>query len=326
MTKKKILFIILGMIVISFFVIVFFFLLNTNKNVVAPNGEPPKNTINKMPQAATDNNKQLKANVNSIEVANSNVNPAPSLDPVIQAKYFNELRTNHPEFSATQIEFYNSTATNQDMSPCRGREDEANCVYAVALITRFYNFCGEIPNNKEKQIECADIILSERANAEIAKCQTQTNNDIKTQCLVSLFSVYEKPENCFNLKNEEAKKMCENITNFKVALDRQDSKLCENITDNSLKNTCLEDTTQTAPTISDIPTNPSAPVTPKDTDGDGLSDQDELNKYFTNPLLTDTDGDTFFDSAEISGGYNPCGDGKLPALELLPELCAKYKK
>lgn len=42
-----------------------------------------------------------------------------------------------------------------------------------------------------------------------------------------------------------------------------------------------------------------------DTDHDGLSDNDEMYSYNTNPLLLDTDGDSDTDSEEISNGTNP---------------------
>ncbi len=48
-----------------------------------------------------------------------------------------------------------------------------------------------------------------------------------------------------------------------------------------------------------------------DSDGDGLSDSDEINIYKTNPLLADTDGDDYPDGLEVSGGYNPNGSGML---------------
>jgi hypothetical protein len=48
-------------------------------------------------------------------------------------------------------------------------------------------------------------------------------------------------------------------------------------------------------------TNPSNP----DTDGDGLTDGDEVNKYHTSPLLADTDGDGIPDGVEIQTGSNP---------------------
>ncbi len=47
-----------------------------------------------------------------------------------------------------------------------------------------------------------------------------------------------------------------------------------------------------------------------DTDGDTLTDGDEVLKYGTNPLLKDTDGDGFDDAQEIGNGYDPRGAGK----------------
>ncbi|MDO8581515.1 MAG: hypothetical protein Q7S16_01450 [bacterium] len=49
----------------------------------------------------------------------------------------------------------------------------------------------------------------------------------------------------------------------------------------------------------------------KDTDGDGLSDYDELNRYKTSPYLKDSDSDTFDDNAEIASGNDPnCPKGQ----------------
>ena len=50
-----------------------------------------------------------------------------------------------------------------------------------------------------------------------------------------------------------------------------------------------------------VGTNPNNP----DTDGDGLSDGDEVNVYQTNPLLADTDGDGIPDGVEIRTATNP---------------------
>lgn len=48
-----------------------------------------------------------------------------------------------------------------------------------------------------------------------------------------------------------------------------------------------------------------------DTDGDGLTDYDEIKIYHTNPLKADTDGDGYNDGAELRRGYDPLGPGKL---------------
>lgn len=54
-------------------------------------------------------------------------------------------------------------------------------------------------------------------------------------------------------------------------------------------------------------TNPLNP----DTDGDGLSDYDEVIIYGTNPLSSDTDGDGYRDLEEINNGYSPIDAGKM---------------
>ncbi len=51
--------------------------------------------------------------------------------------------------------------------------------------------------------------------------------------------------------------------------------------------------------------------TNKDTDADGLFDKEEVKTYKTDPLDPDTDGDTYQDGAEVKGGYDPNGPGKL---------------
>jgi len=48
-----------------------------------------------------------------------------------------------------------------------------------------------------------------------------------------------------------------------------------------------------------------------DTDKDGLGDREEVQVYGTDPLEADTDGDSYLDGQEVSGGYNPNGEGKL---------------
>jgi len=82
-----------------------------------------------------------------------------------------------------------------------------------------------------------------------------------------------------------------------------------------------------------LPLVPEAPITPPDSDGDGLSDaeeallgtnsleadtdrdglndREEARVWQTNPLNPDSDGDGFSDGQEVQNGYNPNGPGKL---------------
>ena len=55
----------------------------------------------------------------------------------------------------------------------------------------------------------------------------------------------------------------------------------------------------------------TSPVNP-DTDGDGLTDGDEILKYHTDPLKADTDGDGFPDGVEIREGTDPLDPKSFP--------------
>lgn len=54
----------------------------------------------------------------------------------------------------------------------------------------------------------------------------------------------------------------------------------------------------------------------EDTDGDGVSDYEEVYYWLTDPARFDTDGDGFGDGREIRMGYSPLGGGRL---ERIPE-------
>ncbi len=55
-----------------------------------------------------------------------------------------------------------------------------------------------------------------------------------------------------------------------------------------------------------------------DSDADDLSDREEVEVYQTNPVLSDTDGDTFKDGDEVRNGYDPKGPGKLQQIPSVP--------
>lgn len=48
-----------------------------------------------------------------------------------------------------------------------------------------------------------------------------------------------------------------------------------------------------------------------DTDTDGLTDREEVKIYFTDPKNPDSDADSYSDGDEVKKGYNPKGPGRL---------------
>jgi hypothetical protein len=48
-----------------------------------------------------------------------------------------------------------------------------------------------------------------------------------------------------------------------------------------------------------------------DMDGDGLTDSEEIITWKTDPSKQDTDGDGYGDGEEVKNGYNPLGAGKI---------------
>lgn len=60
------------------------------------------------------------------------------------------------------------------------------------------------------------------------------------------------------------------------------------------------------------PTDTGTSPTNPDSDGDGLTDGQEVNTYHTNPNLADTDGDGFNDGFEVSTGFDPNSAASTP--------------
>ena len=67
-------------------------------------------------------------------------------------------------------------------------------------------------------------------------------------------------------------------------------------------------------------TNPNS----ADSDGDNLSDNEEITLYGTNPIIADTDSDGFDDGFEVETGYNPLSINSTPDAVSGIETAVKY--
>lgn len=67
------------------------------------------------------------------------------------------------------------------------------------------------------------------------------------------------------------------------------------------------------PAQPDLDTDSLGDACDSDIDGDGLTNDDEVNVYQTDPLDADSDNDTYSDGDEVAAGSDPNDDGSLPA-------------
>jgi len=278
---------------------------NTTNQINSLNSNPktPSSLANN--QIASTTNSNQKINYETESIINTNNQKLASttsqeLEKINNSPFLTELKTNHPEYNAKQLEFYSLAAANKDLTSCRGKNDENDCIAAVAFLTRIDGLCGET-GGKDNQLSCSNIILDEKASEEITKCQAYPANTLRAICLLNIFNLYKQPEDCINLKVGEIKKTCESAAQYQVALKQENKNLCNSILNKDIKLYCSEN----------IISKSSQPISAPDSDNDGLSDEEELNKYYTDPKNPDTDGDGYLDGAEVKNGYNPNGPGLL---------------
>ena len=196
-----------------------------------------------------------------------------------------------------------------------GRIDE--CIFAVAKNGNNTAVCDNIVEDGLRA-ECRESIAYDGIieGENIKRCSELKIGKLYSQCLLSFFWKWDSPEKCSEAE-EEDRADCMDIINKKRAYQDNDEGKCDDINDDSLKDDCFT-VLKSKPKDSDgdelldsdeisYGTNPYS----ADTDGDGLSDLEELKTYFTDPRAADTDNDGFSDGDEVRSGYNPKGDGKL---------------
>jgi hypothetical protein len=268
MINKKIQMIIVGVLAIALVIALIFSFGFKKKDKIA---EDEKNQIVKIIENKNENKKS--DNVSSKEDVLNNLN---------------ELKNNHPEFSDSQLEFYKETAEAEKdfIKPCIGRSDENDCIVSVAFIKKESEICGEI-GNQEAKIECANAILQKTTVEKIGECKKLYGNAF-ANCLGSVFTMYDRQEDCLVLISLGARQACEDIFNYKAAFIRYNRESCKRIIDKKLSQYCLKNIIDGF----------------LDSDNDGLTDLDEI-KYKTDLNNSDTDGDGYSDGEEVKKGYNP---------------------
>lgn len=201
--------------------------------------------------------------------------------------FIDELKNNHQEISSAQLQFYKDTAAKGSVEPCQGRDDQSVCIMSTAIIKGERNLChGLDRENEELFQECESNIIKQTASMEISKCGLPSDNDY-LNCLMAFFTIENKPFDCVSLLDIEERAVCQSLLNFQAALLSYNRELCKTVKTERLNQYCLK-------VIIDKKT--------QDTDGDGLTDLDEIDKYGTNYFKADTDGDGINDGEAVKRG------------------------
>lgn len=170
------------------------------------------------------------------------------------------------------------------------------CYDAIARETRDEKICAGISRAAAAH-DCIGAILfvKSKTNSDTAICETIVSAKWQDTCYSRIF--IEKGSLAYCETAGEKRDLCVSIVAYREATSVGDPALCSPIGDGDLKASCEEDA--------------AAQAVNKDTDGDGLTDGEEVGIYKTDPRNPDTDGDGFKDGDEVKAGYNPKGPGRL---------------
>jgi hypothetical protein len=189
-----------------------------------------------------------------------------------------------------------------------------NCIFELSNIKSDYLLCETIVDQGLKDV-CQGMLLTELAegNEDFGLCTHINDEEWQSICWERVEDEIVDAGLCdeYSLDPE----LCKEYLVMDEAQATADVDKCYQITDMDLKSQCIDGINSTDYDNDGLTREDEASLGTSDdlvdTDGDGLNDHDELYKYHTDPLNSDTDGDGYGDGIEVAGGYDPLGSGSL---------------
>jgi len=184
----------------------------------------------------------------------------------------------------------------KDISLCSQTEEYYYLFVCIKDLINQENFakhkCSELSEN-EKNI-CNDIFLEKEAIQEddISVCSEISAENRKQECFIKFIKEKDSLDFC-ELLDGDVKNICMEILVNELAINNKDINICEKLSDPDLYYECASNTQLFI-----------------DPDKDNLENEDE-EKYGTDPHNPDSDGDGYLDGDEVKNGYDPMGEGKL---------------
>ena len=184
-------------------------------------------------------------------------------------------------------------AKNIDKCNELGKADKINeCVNDIAVSSKRKDYCEKITDAKLKN-ECLDSIdyMNYSWGNDPNLCDNLSNATHKDNCYNEYFIKLVNPDECNSVKDETLKTQCRDTVNNRLGTVLNQPEACESIMDNILKQACkanktvpLEDSDNDG-LPNDLEMSFGLSPFQADTDSDGVSDYDEINKNHTNPLV-----------------------------------------
>jgi hypothetical protein len=183
------------------------------------------------------------------------------------------------------------------------------CITSIAVKSSNLDLCQEI-DDAEKLSYCKSRVYHKIAieNNNINNCSLIEDSFWSKSCLNTIVdnNNFEKSL-CDEINDFEDAKACENRVSFHEAIETNNCNLleggmkeeCESALDINQNKQKEEDG------VEEETANSDEELRNMDSDGDGLSDYDEVNTYGTDPNNSDTDGDGYLDGEEVENGFDP---------------------
>lgn len=165
------------------------------------------------------------------------------------------------------------------------------CFSDIAISSQKKDYCQKITNEKLRA-ECSNSIdyIVASWGTDPNMCDSLVGDVHKNNCYQEYFVKLESLSNCDKVRNEIRKTQCYDAVNNRLATVFNQPEACNLITDQVLKGNCQKNKfippldTDKDNLPDDVEMSYGTDPFKADTDGDGISDYDEINKFHTNPL------------------------------------------
>lgn len=182
-----------------------------------------------------------------------------------------------------------------------------SCMTLAALAARDQTLCKQVKDDT-LQTSCVDAIISvSRSSQSLDACKELSDSSLQASCRQDVMLQAAINGNCSI--PDMSPDLCAAGSVIHDARDARNPALCDSISE-AYYDTCVE----IAGVIPDIDLDGITADEEErlgtsdqnsDSDGDGLTDKEEVSQYGTDPAKADTDGDGFSDGVEIQNGFDP---------------------